>query len=371
MMRLPTGPEAASGSEARAVRADLFSPVQHTPGQRLPPETRDPFTRDLRRTTRRWTSTSSAPSRCSRWRCSPPVTPSAWAAGGSASQWCSTTAGSSEPDATAAAGPPNPGDRQPPADRGRACTPGEPAGHTARRWTSRHQALTIGPRTPPTPPTPLHRQEEHRPPVLVFPQVGGRGTGGFAGLPLGSVAAQLAAHASGTVTVVRGTADSAGAVVVGVEGFADDAALEHAFRFASRHGLSVRALHVLRPRVPVPSISVPVYPTAAGRRQEAVRMVTRVLAPCAAKFPDVAARPTVVVGHPAGALVQASRGSALLVVGGRGRGSFTRTFWPFVDHLPPGQRTSHSRVWSPVGRNGRSEGPAVWSGPARSLTTPE
>jgi nucleotide-binding universal stress UspA family protein len=52
-------------------------------------------------------------------------------------------------------------------------------------------------------------------------------------------------------------------------------------------------------------------------------MVTQVLAPCAAKFPDVAARPTVVVGQPAGALAQASRGSALLVVGGRGRGGFT------------------------------------------------
>jgi nucleotide-binding universal stress UspA family protein len=50
-------------------------------------------------------------------------------------------------------------------------------------------------------------------------------------------------------------------------------------------------------------------------------MVAATVEPWTAKIPDVRVEPIVAAGHPASVLFAASRGSALVVVGSRGRGS--------------------------------------------------
>jgi|KBSSwiStaDraftv2_1062776.scaffolds.fasta_scaffold131531_2 nucleotide-binding universal stress UspA family protein len=63
--------------------------------------------------------------------------------------------------------------------------------------------------------------------------VGSRGTGGFAGLMLGSVSAQLAAHGHGPIVVVRPVADPDAPILVGYDGSeAARAALSYGVREA-------------------------------------------------------------------------------------------------------------------------------------------
>jgi nucleotide-binding universal stress UspA family protein len=150
--------------------------------------------------------------------------------------------------------------------------------------------------------------------------LGGRGVGGFYRLRLGSVAVQVATHAVCPVTVVRGERGTEG-VVIGVDGSESGrAALDHGFRYASQHGLTVQALHVYPPPMPLPRMGYP--PAPVDHRESALHLVTDSLRPWAAKFPDVIVEPTVVAGHPASVLAEASRGSTLLVVGSRGRDGF-------------------------------------------------
>ena len=77
--------------------------------------------------------------------------------------------------------------------------------------------------------------------------VGARGHGGFAGLSVGSVAAQTAAHATCPVMVIRGHTPEAasGPVVVGVSRSEHDrAALDFAFDEATLRGVPVVGVHV-------------------------------------------------------------------------------------------------------------------------------
>ena len=92
--------------------------------------------------------------------------------------------------------------------------------------------------------------------------VGSRGTGGFERLVLGSVGAEVAAHAPCPVVVVRGDRHDRREVVVGVD--ASDRshrALEYAFQYAARHGGRVHAIHAVhavttrRRRWPMPPVS--------------------------------------------------------------------------------------------------------------------
>jgi hypothetical protein len=82
--------------------------------------------------------------------------------------------------------------------------------------------------------------------------VGSRGLGGFAGLMLGSVGAQLAAHSQAPVIVIRppdekgnlGVGPPHRPVLVGIDGVPDsDAALAFAFDQASARDVALQALY--------------------------------------------------------------------------------------------------------------------------------
>lgn len=154
---------------------------------------------------------------------------------------------------------------------------------------------------------------------------GSRGRGGFAGLTLGSVAAQVAAHAHAPVLVVRPGGDERGPVVVGVDGSPEAmAATEFAFDEASARGVPLVALYVWW-SLPRKNLG-PVTPTrydAEEAQAEADRMLAEAIAGWKEKYPDVPVeRRAVADMNPPAALVDASSGASLVVVGSRGRGGF-------------------------------------------------
>lgn len=157
--------------------------------------------------------------------------------------------------------------------------------------------------------------------------VGGRGSGGFEALILGSVSDHVLHHASVTVTVVpaESTVVGGGAVVVGVDGSAvSRAALTYAAREAvARH----TRLRVVRVRLPLKidpgpdMISRRVNPLGTAERAAQdllTHEIRAVLGEDGAREVDA----EVHVGRPAAGLVAAAENAALLVVGSRGRGGF-------------------------------------------------
>jgi nucleotide-binding universal stress UspA family protein len=169
--------------------------------------------------------------------------------------------------------------------------------------------------------------------------LGARGGGGFAGLALGSVAAQTAAHARCPVLVTRPPAATPeptvedesvpptphpGHVLVGVDGSAEsETALRFAFEEASlrRVGLVVEYVWFL---LPEDGVRTPGAADTTAAEQDAQRLITEMTEPWAQVFPDVS-----VVQRPeramkvSYALIEASRTAGLVVVGSRGRGGFT------------------------------------------------
>jgi nucleotide-binding universal stress UspA family protein len=67
---------------------------------------------------------------------------------------------------------------------------------------------------------------------------------------------------------------------------------------------------------------VPPYPSDFNPAQDAQQAADDEVSAALVDYPDVAAEVTVVEGHPAPTLLQASRGADLLVVGSRGHGEF-------------------------------------------------
>jgi nucleotide-binding universal stress UspA family protein len=161
----------------------------------------------------------------------------------------------------------------------------------------------------------------------VLTVVGHRGAGGFAELLVGSVSAQLAAHAHGPVIVVRGRAGSPGSpggdqVVVGVDGSADgDAAIGFAFAEADRRAAEVLAIHA----VTGAQFSGPSDALIYDRRSEearAVALLYHAVAKWHEQFPDLLVQRRVRWAPPAETLVKASTSARLVVVGRRGTGGF-------------------------------------------------
>ena len=152
--------------------------------------------------------------------------------------------------------------------------------------------------------------------------VGSARTGALARTPLGSVSTGLVHRAHCPVAVVRDDALSKRAVqqpvLVGVDGSpASELALQIAFDEASRRGVSLIALHAWSNSEvsDVPSLEW----SALERRVNEI--LAERLAGWQELYPDVAIRRSVVWGHPARQLLDASQFAQLVVVGSHGRGA--------------------------------------------------
>jgi len=161
--------------------------------------------------------------------------------------------------------------------------------------------------------------------------VGCRGLGGFTGLLVGSVSAQVAAHAHCPVIVVRpawtgDTPASEAPVVVGVPApRPSDAAVEFAFDEAARRGVPLIALHAWSPN--------PLTEDFAAEEDQAAHVLAEVMSGWADKHPQVPVRHQIRRGdRPVEVLVGASATAGLVVVGSRVRAATQGVLLGAVGH---------------------------------------
>ncbi len=154
--------------------------------------------------------------------------------------------------------------------------------------------------------------------------IGDRGLGGFTGLLVGSVAVQLAAHATCPVIVTRGSAEPAGPVLVGVDGsVANEPAIGFAFQEAALRGVPLTALHTWTHPVPGGADDLlPLVYDADDVAAEEARVLAEALAGWHDQYPDVVVHRELVRGGARKALIGATGQAQLAVVGARGRGGF-------------------------------------------------
>ncbi|MGW6930809.1 universal stress protein [Lentzea sp. NPDC054927] len=154
--------------------------------------------------------------------------------------------------------------------------------------------------------------------------VGPRGLGGFAGLPLGSVAIALSSCSRCPVVVVRGEDSAPDApVVVGVDGAPENwLVVDRAFEEAAVRGTSLVAVHAWTPPLGdedfAASVGIPWSELGAVRES----LLAQRLAACAYRHPDVLVEQYVLYGSPTARLVEFGERASLLVVGLHGGG------WP-------------------------------------------
>ncbi|SFP77572.1 Nucleotide-binding universal stress protein, UspA family [Geodermatophilus dictyosporus] len=169
-------------------------------------------------------------------------------------------------------------------------------------------------------PVPLLLSESREAGLLVL--------GGRSRHPAGRVWARVAARACCPVVVVRDrprvpAGPSRPSVVVGVEATGSCApALGFAFAAATQRGVPVTAVHAWGADVPADLEGACGAPAVA--EAEAREVLERALAPLRRRFPDVPVHRRVPCTDPAAAVVAASSGAALVVVGSRRLGPLRR-----------------------------------------------
>lgn len=180
---------------------------------------------------------------------------------------------------------------------------------------------------------------ENEPRLLVL---GASGMGAVSRVVLGSTAGALVRTVHVPIVVVRGeqAAPSTAPVVAGLDGTsAGDRAVEFAFDFAARHGAPVRVVHVVAgtSHLPPGAPSVPaVTRESLGEEQEESKPTEDTVALRVERLleghPVKDVETDVVVGQPAGTLMDAAASAQLLVVGTHGRGLLDRIILGSVSH---------------------------------------
>ncbi len=152
--------------------------------------------------------------------------------------------------------------------------------------------------------------------------IGSRGLGEVSGSVFGSVSRGLLHYARSPVAVIRAeqpTADAKSPVLLGIDGSRfSESATALAFDEASRRGTDLVALHAW-------SDIGAFLPDAVNwqeHEQEGHEVLAERLAGWTEQYPEVAVRRRIVCDRPAHWLIEESAGSALVVVGSRGRGGF-------------------------------------------------
>ncbi|MGC5014244.1 universal stress protein [Streptosporangium sp. DT93] len=150
--------------------------------------------------------------------------------------------------------------------------------------------------------------------------IGTRGLGGFAAALLGSVSMHVAGHAHCPVVVVRPvTGPARDEITVGVDDSdACEPALAYAFHQAGLRGATLRAVHAWQ--LPVHAFAPEVAYAMDDIRAAQYAVVADRLAAWRRKYPGVDLVEDVRCAHPVDALVEASQGGDLVVVGSHGRG---------------------------------------------------
>lgn len=164
--------------------------------------------------------------------------------------------------------------------------------------------------------------------------VGTRGRGGFAGLVLGSVSLRVAAHSHCPVVLLRSPDHEivrSGEIVLGMEHGESQEAVKFAFEAAVRSGAKVRAVHAW---APYPGHAQDFISDTDIVARHAAEDIVAVLKNAREEYPQVQVDISVVRGHPAAVLADASRGARLTVVGAhRHRGPLSLGVGPIIQGL--------------------------------------
>lgn len=148
---------------------------------------------------------------------------------------------------------------------------------------------------------------------------GTRGHGGFAGLPLGSVSLRLAGHAHGPLVVVRGDqpGPAPSRIVLGVEPDQAQEPIHFAFASASTLGSRLRVVRAWWPGTLYARYGYGVDTTEIESRH--ADELAGLLKEARAQYPEVEVVSDVLCGNTVPTLIEAARGTRLLVIGAHRR----------------------------------------------------